>query len=631
MPRFELQSPDGRRFEVDAPDIAAAISAIGGAPEAKAPDPILEAVKRRGTPSSGPSIAQQVAGAVVAPIRNLSASGIAKSIWEGIQPYGEAVAGRSAVPAPGLRREDFTDIPGEGQPIDPYAEKAVRAGGAVITGQAPGGMLGAPQGGLGMGFARPGQPRGTPTPTPSAAVEAPVSQQVIEAGQRINVPIPRYMVDDNRMTQGLAAGLQNIPGAGDKIAKAAETTQKALGSASDVVREGFGTGSQAVAGSYAKDALADWITTGSGKVASRVYDAVDNLIQRPERLTGLDATKEVAQQIIARRGNAKIPGSSPTVNLLADAMSAPGGMNYKGIKDLRSYLGELTHDEIVSSGLKASEVKQFYRALTEDLKRSALGSGGPVALAAFNKANRIFEQIASRREALSKVIGTKGDAAPEAVFARILAMAGSKTTADISRLTQARKAMGPEAWNEVASAVVARLGRDAQGEFSITRFLGPNGYGGLSEGGKAALFRSTGKDDLGRALNDIAFVTKQIEEKLKQFYNPSGTGKSIASTGTVLGVLHSPIKTLSTILGGNKLATVLSEPAAAQSTANWLRAYHAALVAPHIGSSERYRRAAEELAGFIVRQSGGNPSMIAAQLTGQAALNASAQAPLSNP
>lgn len=574
-------------------------------------------------PQEQTSLGQALAKTWERPPHGLSLIGMVKGAVEGVKSFGDALSGQMPMPAPGLRREDVTDIPGAAQPIDPAVEKSMKAAAVAMTGSLPTG--GAPSGAIGMGFSRPGQPTGAPVA--AQAVEAPIAQQVIERAGNINVPVPRFMVDDNRMTQGLAAGLQNIPGAGDKIAKAAETTQKALGTATDVVREGFGTGSQAVAGSYAKDALADWITTGSSKVASRVYDDVDELVKGSSRLTPLEATKKAAADIVARRGNARIPGHSGAVSVVADAISAPGGLNYQGIKGLRSFLGEMTPQEIVASGLKGGEVKQLYAALTEDLKTSVLGAGGAFALAKFNKANKIFEQIASRREALSKIVGTKGDAAPEATFSRLLAMAGSKSSADISRLSMARKAMGPEAWNEVAAAVVAKLGRDAQGEFSITRFLGPNGYGGLSEPGKQVLFRSTGKDDLARALSDIAFVTKQIEDKLKQFYNPSGTAKSLASTGTVLGILHSPIKTLSTILGGNKLAAVLSEPAAAQSTANWIKAYHAALVSPHVGASEAYRRASEELAGFIVRQSGGNPSMISAQLTGAATLGGAAPQP----
>ena len=76
------------------------------------------------------------------------------------------------------------------------------------------------------------------------------------------------------------------------------------------------------------------------------------------------------------------------------------------------------------------------------------------------------------------------------------------------------------------SAVVSRLGRDPQGEFSFQRFL--TAYGNLSPEGRRILFRSTGKDNLARSLDDIAFVTKELQEKLLKFYNPSGTGKSVS-------------------------------------------------------------------------------------------------------
>ena len=606
-------------------------------PDGTPPDVMKGALQKRfSAPEPKPSFGSALASTWAKPPQGLSLIGMVKSAVEGIRAPGQSLRGELPILPPGLRREDYTDVPaptehGPGttpgafgnkifapvgrQPNDPVVESAGKIAATAMTGSLPTG--GAPAGSLGMGFARPGQ-AGATTATP-VAVASPMRQQVVEAGQRIDVPIPSYMVDEGRITQGLAAGLHNIPGAGDKIAKAADVTQRAIGTATDRVREGFGTGSPAVAGSYAKDALADWITTGSGKVASRVYDSVDNLVN-PAVATELTATQQAAQAIIDRRANAKIPGESGAVRTVADAIATPGGLNYEGIKGLRSFLGEMTPQEIVASGLKGGEVKHLYAALTSDLRSAVQNAGGAQALATFNKANRIFEQIATRREALNKIIGTKGDAAPEAVYARLLAMAGSKSSADISRLAQARKTMGPEAWNEVASATVAQLGRDPQGEFSITRFLGPNGYSGLSEPGKALLFRSTGNDKLARSLDDIALVTKQIEEKMKQFYNPSGTGKSVAATGTVLGILHSPIKTLSTLIGGNRLATVLSKPATAQVTASWIKAYRDALIAPHLRSSAAYRRASEQLAGLIVRESGGNPAMLTAQLTGAAAI-----------
>lgn len=518
----------------------------------------------------------------------------------------------------GLRREDYTDIPGEDQPLRPLIERGANmAATTMLTSAGAAARRGADPNSLGSGFVP--RPPSSPIPNPTA-VAAEAAPQVVERASAIDVPIPRYMVDERRMTQGLAAGLQNIPGAGDKIAKAAGDTVSALGRAADRVKEGYGSGSTVVAGSEAKDALATWITEGSGKVAERIYNSVDKLID-PAISTELKSTAQAAQTILDRRALSKIPGESAAVKTVMDAITEPGGLTYDGIKGLRTFIGEMTPQEIISQGLKASEVKQLYGALTTDLRRSVLDAGGPSALTAFNKANSIFEQIATRREQLTKIIGAKGDIAPEAVLARLQAMAGSKSSADVGKLDAARKAMGPEAWNEVASATIQKLGRDPQGEFSIKRFL--TAYGNLSPSGRAKLFQTTGKDNLANSLAYIYQVSNHIEQKLSQFYNPSGTAKSLVSTGVVMGILHHPIQTLTTLIGGGRMATVLSEPATAQATAEWTKAYLASINSPGSGATKAARAASEKLSALIAGQDGSNPAVLASQLqrgiAGQAA------------
>lgn len=466
----------------------------------------------------------------------------------------------------------------------------------------------------------------------------PATQQVVERAGNINVPIPRYMVDENIGTQGLAAGLKNIPFVGTPIREAATNTVQALGRAASAVQEGYGTGSPAVAGSAAKDALVTWVTGGTEKdaagnlipqgskaVADRVYGAVDNLVN-PAVTTELKATGAVAQNIMNRRANAAITGESPAVNIIMEAVTKPGGLNYDGIKTLRSFLGEKTPQELAAQGLSGTEVKQLYGALSVDLRNAVRNAGGNTALAAFEKANRIYNMIGQRRDALSKILGVSGDASPEAVYARILAMAGSKSTANISTLALARKTMGSDAWNEVASAVVSKLGRDAEGNFSIDRFL--TAYGNLSPAGRQQLFSTTGKDNLARSLEDINLVSSSLNQKIKQFYNPSGTAQSLTATGAVLGIIHHPLFALATLVGGTKMANVLSEPVTAQATATWLRAYRDAITAPSAGASLRVRNAAEKLAGMITGGKG-DPALTGALFP--AAIQQPFTAPQTNP
>ena len=541
----------------------------------------------------------------------VSLIGMLKGAYEGVRAPGDALAGKFTVqPAtPGVMTEEESFLQDLGRKQEMAAASKLAT--TTILGQAPGGIFAAPQGALGMGFAKPGQIAGQPI---AAAAEKSVAKEipntVLDAAKKIEVPIPRFIAG-SRMEQGVGAGLQNIPGAGDKIAEAAEKTVQALGAAAGKVSQDYGTGSPAVAGSFAKDALAEWLGSGSQKAASRVYDAVDNLVNH-EISTPLTATAQTAQSILTRRAEAKIPGKSAAVETVLDAVTAPGGMPYKGLKDLRSFLGEMTPEELVSQGFKAGEVKQLYGALSSDLRNNIAASGGEKAVAAFDKATRIFDSISTVRKDLSRVLGAKGDAAPEAVFSRLMAMAGSKSSADIARLTQARKVMGGDAWNEVASAAVSKMGRDATGDFSVQRFL--TAYGNLSPSGRLKLFQSSGKDDLGQSLENIYVVSKAIEDKLKQFANPSGTARSLVSTGMVVDIIRSPIKVLSTLIGGNRLAKILSEPVTARATADWARAYKEAITAPSANASRKTRMAAEKLADLIVARDGGNKTAVLSAL-----------------
>lgn len=541
--------------------------------------------------------------------------GMARGAVEGLQAPGRIMSGEFSV---------TPEVPGQWSEADEFRAQQARqtmqgnAGalaGTVMAGALPRVALGGGRGQLGMAGGRPGAPPPPPAPPGAGPASAAQAGELLQASQRIGLDPPRFLLDPSRTTQGVAAGLSNIPGAGDKIATATNNTIRSLGDATNRVAEGFGTGSNAVAGSYNKDALVGWITGRSKDVADRLYGSVDDVVNNSVR-SPLTATKLAADGIMAERGNAFINSPSQAVNIVREAVDAPGGLNYQGIKTLRSFLGEMTPEQIVASGLRAGEVKQLYGALTTDLTGAVRNAGGQIGLARFEKANRLYEQIVERRTALSKIVGVKGDAAPEAVFARLVAMAGSKSTADIGRLAMARKTVGYEAWNELASAIVNKLGRDTRGEFSVQRFL--TAYGNMPTNGRRILFKSTGRDNLGAALDDIAFVTKQIEGRLSEFANPSGTARRLTATNTVMDMIHHPIRALSTILGGNRIATLLSEPASARLTSEWLKAYRDSLVAPSAGKSRAQQTAARKLADEIIRRTGGGPgdaAQLAAQLS----------------
>lgn len=555
--------------------------------------------------------------------------GVAKGIYDlGVNAKKAFEGGYAPKPeVPGQLTE--RDIQNRGEAWQNMRKDANFGSLSVMGGAIPLGGALAPKGALTMGGARPGHITGEPVAPPSmpgaGSAIPPAAAGIVDKATALNIPIPRYMVDEARGTQGLAAGLQNIPFAGDKIAAAANQTQKAIGAAANNVREGFGTGSPAVGGGFAKDALTDWIGTGSKEVADKLYGAVDKLVD-PSVVREIANTRAIAQRIAKENQAAGLPPGK-AVQFVEEAASRhryagqeATGLTYPAVQRLRSQLGEMVSNRIIPEGMSHGDVKRIYEALTNDLSYTIKRAGGAPAVASWEKANSIYASIAERRQSLTKIVGIKGDAAPEAVLARLHAMAGSKSTADTTRLLQARKAMGPEAWNEVASSVISRIGRDAAGEFSVDRFLGPNGYNGLSPAGRSILFKSTGRDNLGKSLDDIAAISSHVQDKLKQFANPSGTAKSLSATGAVLQIVHSPIaalKTLTSIIGGNKMAGVLSEPATARSMAEWTNAYRDAIISPSANSSRRVQRAAQGLANIMAPRVGYDSTVLAGILRGE--------------
>jgi hypothetical protein len=101
----------------------------------------------------------------------------------------------------------------------------------------------------------------------------------------------------------------------------------------------------------------------------------------------LNKTAEVYNDILDMRVNARIPGNSKAAEIVSDAIKGP--MDYNGIKDLRSYIGEMTPQQMVAQGLNPTEMKRIYGALTQDLGDVIEQGGGAAAFSAWKQANTL--------------------------------------------------------------------------------------------------------------------------------------------------------------------------------------------------------------------------------------------------
>lgn len=428
---------------------------------------------------------------------------------------------------------------------------------------------------LALAAARAGGPRPAAAPRPLTE-----GQEVIAAADRLSqtgapVQVPRAVTTDSTALQRTAATARNIPLAGDPLVRASEKTLGQLGTKADEVASGFGGGTVQGAGDTARGAIKDWITGESATKAKKLYDRVDNLVN-PQSTMQLINARGVAAEIEAERMAARLPNGK-AVDTILEAVNDGNGLTYQGIKTLRSKIGEAMNSGILPEGMSGSDLKRIYSALTDDLRSSIRVGGGQQAVAEFDRANRYYKLISDRRESLAKIIGTDGNAPAERVFDRLTAMASSSSRGDVAKLAQARKAIGADDWNEFASGVVAKLGRNAEGDFSPALFV--RDYGKISEAGKSMLFKSGGKGDLAQHLDDIARISSRHKE-LQKFANPSGTGQALLGGGIGAGFLADPLTTATLVLGGRTVAYALSRPASAASLAKYARAQQALSTGP---------------------------------------------------
>ena len=387
-----------------------------------------------------------------------------------------------------------------------------------------------------------------------------------EAAARQGVKLPRYLGAEGETLPRTAEHVGAIPIFGSAInragKKALEQTEEALGKIPGVNPNV----TRMEAGDTAKEALHNWVSKRSDRIAERLYNEIDRHVD-PKITTDLSATRAKAQEIMASLRAAGLPENSEAIKLIDTAVNTPGGLTFSGIKTLRTKLNEKIAQGILPGDLSQGELKQLKTALTEDLKNAAQNAGGARGLAAFNRANTLYQKISDRRKELAKIIGKSADASPETVFTRMLQLSTEKT-GNASRLLQARKSMPPAEWNDVTSGVVNYMGRDAEGSFSPYRFL--TEYGKMSEDGKRALFGPTG-NPVRDAIEDFREISSQFK-KAGKHKNWSGTAHTAIGAASILEAFQDPQSSLEYGLPVLPLALILSSPKSSGMLSSYLRA-----------------------------------------------------------
>jgi hypothetical protein len=440
---------------------------------------------------------------------------------------------------------------GAGDSLEDRATKAA-------TGAAVGAAVGGPLNAL----------IGARVPQNAIASTRPNSAEVVAAAERQNVQVPRLIATDSMAMQRAGQAVRNVPLAGDSIVSRTDRMVQQMGGRLDDLAGQVPT--RDAVGGAVRSAVDETMRRTMPNRADALYKRVEQFMPVGQAYP-LSNTQSIVQTLTARNQAAAL--GNDTAQVVQEALSRPGGMTYEGMRALRTRIGEMTGFNAAPQGTSNAELKQLYGALSQDIE-AAVSSAGPQAQRAYGQANQWFQGWAQRRETLQRILNAPSD---EGVVNQIRNAASSRASADIWKLSTARKAVGNDEWNDVAASVVQSLGRDAEGNFSPARFV--TDYGNLSERGKDLIFRATGNRQLATALDDIATISSRARE-VQRFSNPSGTVQNLTGIGMGAGMMTSPLTTISTIVGANVMARVLSSPATASSAARWSRAYQAAVRTP---------------------------------------------------
>lgn len=428
--------------------------------------------------------------------------------------------------------------------------------------------------------------------------------QVAQAARDIGVTLPRAVTSDSAVVNQLGKTVANIPVVGQPLRKASRTAIDQMDDAAKRVQDNLGTGSKDVAGNRIRQDMATFAKELEPAKVTELYKKVDTLV-KPDTRIPLSETQRIAQNITARRNASRLERSS-AVDFVGKALQSKDGMSYEEIKGLRTAIGELKKNksELAARRIADSELDAIYNGLTVDLKNAVRAGGGSDALKAFEEANSRAKTFARDKEALNKVIGTGSD---ENITSRLIALAGNTSRANIKDLALAKSKVSKETWDELSSAALQDMGRDASGNLTPDRFV--TSWGKLSDSGKKLLFNSEHR----KALDDLATVSSRFK-KLNEYANPSGTGQTLM-TGALGGAAFvDPITAIKVAIPGYVTAKFLASPSSAKAVADYAKAYEMAARYPGTASQNALAAKSKALALLAANGNEVGASNLAAKL-----------------
>ena len=402
------------------------------------------------------------------------------------------------------------------------------------------------------------------------------NKAVIDVANKYNINATAGVLG-NRFMQGVDAATQKVLGGVDAWEKSAADMMEGVGRMIDDFHFSLGgksnpeaAGQQLV--NQAKKYVDNFRTT-----SEELYKQVDKFIPENARFPSLnsrDFLSNYRDRFASDPAFQKIL-RDPTVGALADA--AEDGMEdlgYKTLADLRSLIGGKINDRDTIGDLSQKQMKQLYKALTEDIFAGA-ADFGEEALKAATDANDFYRAgSVIMEDVVEKHFMTTGkwSTASEA-FSSI-----KKAVNDPEKLRriQASGVLEEGDFNQVGSAILDDVGLATKGNQNATaerlspgRILAQTDNSVIPAGSQDILLTGNSKE----IMQDMRVFAEGIKG-VEGLVNNSNSGAAVqfGGLGLAAGSLSvDPIAGLATMVGSLALPYLTSKGMASQWLKDWMR------------------------------------------------------------
>ena len=406
------------------------------------------------------------------------------------------------------------------------------------------------------------------------------NQAVIDVANKYNINATAGVLG-NRFMQGVDAATQKVLGGIDTWEKSAAEMMEGIGRMIDDFHVSLGGKSNPEAAGQQIVNAAKKYQDKFKEISDTLYDEAAALIPTGARVPAMktrdfinayrDRFKNDPE--IGKLLNDKTLGALSEVPTMAEQHMRPN-LAYETLRSLRTLIGGKLNDSDKIGDLDSGQMKQLYKALTEDIFAGAAEFGDEALLAAraandhYSSGSQVMENVVEKH----MMVGGKWATGLEAF------QSFKRAANDPEKLSkiQASGVLAEGDFNQVGSAILegvgeaSKAGQNAAGDrLSPGRIIAQTDNSVIPAGSQDILFNGTAKE----IMADMRVFGEAVQG-VEGLVNRSNTGNIIPivqAGGAGAGLMAEPMTALATFIGGVAIPYATAKGMASQWLKDWMR------------------------------------------------------------